>query len=204
MIRNIVFDMGNVLLEWRPMLPCLRCTKDAQKAQTVCEAVFTHPEWGPIIDGARMTEPEYLAHAQERLDSQELKDAAAEAMSGYWTDGLYPKSGMEKVVKGLLEQGYDLYILSNCGHRFHDFSYKIPYISEFKGLLISAEEDLLKPDPAIYHRLCEKFGLKEEECLFIDDLAKNIEGAQSAGMQGYCYADGDVARLTAYLDGLNK
>lgn len=204
MIRNIVFDMGKVLLEWEPIMPCLRCAKDAEQAKTVCEAVFTHPEWGPIIDGAKMTEPEYLAHAQQRLETQELKDVAAAAMSNYWLDGLYPKGGMDKVVKDLLDQGYNLYVLSNCGHRFHDFSYKIPYISEFKGLLISAEEDLLKPDVAIYHRLCEKFGLKAEECIFIDDLQKNIEGAQAAGLQGYCFADGDVARLHAHLNSLNK
>lgn len=203
MIRNIVFDMGMVLLEWRPMQACLRVTGDAQKAQQVCEAVFTHPEWGPIIDGAVMTEPEYLAHAQKRLDTQELKDAAAAAMSNYWLDSLYPIRGMDRVVKNLLDKGYNLYILSNCGFRFHDFSYKIPYISQFKGLLISAEEGLLKPDEAIYHRLCDKFGLKEEECVFIDDLEKNIEGAKRAGMQGYCFADCDVAKLQAYLSSLD-
>ena len=60
----------------------------------------------------------------------------------------------------------------------------------------------MKPDPAIYRRLCDRFSLEASESLFIDDLQRNIEGAQSIGMSGYCFQDGDVARLRAYLKDL--
>ena len=199
MIRNIVFDMGMVLLNWKPMLPCLRIAGDEEKADALCKAVFLHPEWGQIIDGGAMTETDYFARCRERLETEELKQMCDRLSQDWWLDALYPMVGIDTVIETLLEKGFDLYILSNCGRRFHDFKYKIPYITAFKGILVSAEERMLKPEKRIYQRLFDKFGLKPEECLFVDDLARNIEGAEAAGMQGYCHADGDAAKLLDYL-----
>lgn len=202
MIRNIVFDMGRVLLDYDPYLPCLRHAQNAEDASIVHRAIFADPSWAPMIDGGVMTEEEYLVQAQTRLETERLKVLAAAVMSDWWLDGLYPKSQMDKVISGLLEKGYRLYILSNCGTRFHDFSYKIPRYERFSGVLVSAEEHMLKPNAEIYERLCAKFDLRPEECLFVDDLPQNVEGAKAVGMAGYCYADGDVNRLKAFLDAL--
>lgn len=202
MIRNIVFDMGRVLLDYDPYLPCLRHAQNAEDAAIVHRAIFADPSWAPMIDGGVMTEEEYLVQAQTRLETERLKALAADVMSDWWLDGLYPKSQMDKVISGLLEKGYRLYILSNCGTRFHDFSYKIPQYERFSGVLVSAEEHMLKPNAEIYERLCAKFDLRPEECLFVDDLPQNVEGAKAVGMAGYCYADGDVNRLKAFLDTL--
>ena len=57
-----------------------------------------------------------------------------------------------------------------------------------------------KPNPAIYERLFEKFHLKAEECFFIDDRQDNIDSAKGCGMDGYCFADGNVERLRAYME----
>lgn len=200
MIRNIVFDMGRVLLDYDPMLPCIRHCKDAQVAQQVHDAIFGHPTWGPTIDGGVLSESEYLVEAQKRLPTPELKALAAEVMSDWWMDALYPKSQMDKLIRKLLDEGYPLYILTNCGLRFHEFAYKIPYYDRFSGVLVSAEHHMLKPDAEIYEKLCEMFALKAEECLFVDDLEKNANGAAAVGMDGYCFADGDVNRLTAYIE----
>lgn len=200
MIRNIVFDMGRVLLDYNPYLPCLRHAGSAEDAEAVHRAIFGDPSWGPMIDGGVMTEEEYLVQAQKRLETDRLKALAADVMSDWWLDGLYPKSQMDKVVDNLLQKGYRLYILTNCGTRFHDFSYKIPHYDRFSGVLVSAEEHMLKPNADIYERLCAKFGLRPEECLFVDDLPQNVEGARAVGMDGYCYADGDVGRFQAFLN----
>ena len=132
-----------------------------------------------------------------------MKRLVPEILSDWYLDALYPKSGMEAVQKDLLDRGFHLYVLSNAGFTFHKFSYKIKYIQQFSGIVVSAEERILKPDPAIYRRLCDRFSLEASECLFIDDLPRNIEGAQRIGMNGYCFQDGDVARLRAYLKDLN-
>lgn len=202
MIRNIVFDMGRVLLDYDPYLPCFRHAQNAEDASIVHRAIFADPSWAPMIDGGVMTEEEYLVQAQTRLETERLKVLAAAVMSDWWLDGLYPKSQMDKVIDDLLQKGYRLYILTNCGTRFHDFSYKIPCYDRFSGVLVSAEEHMLKPNAEIYERLCAKFDLRPEECLFVDDLPQNVEGAKAVGMAGYCYADGDVNRLKAYLDAL--
>jgi len=118
-------------------------------------------------------------------------------------DALYPMHRIDKVLEGLLARGYRLYVLSNCGHRFHDFEYKIPYLEQFSGIMVSAEEGVLKPSAEIFERLCERFDLKAEECVFVDDLQRNVDGARAVGMQGYCHADGNAEKLWKYLESLN-
>ena len=110
---------------------------------------------------------------------------------------------MKQLIENLLEKGYRLYVLSNCGYTFRKFEYKIPCVERFSGILVSAEEMMVKPELRIFERLCEKFDLNMGECVFVDDLQKNVDGAVAAGMQGYCFADGDVEKLTAYLNNLN-
>ena len=111
---------------------------------------------------------------------------------------------MADVARDLKAAGYDLYLLSNAASRQHTYWHDIPGSEYFSGTFISADYHLLKPEDAIYQAFFKKFGLKPEECLFIDDSAANVQGAESTGMTGYCFADGDVARLRAYLDGLTK
>ncbi len=199
MIRNIVLDMGNVLLTYHPMLPCIRHCKDQEKAEAVYKVLFGDPNWGPVIDGGVMDEPEYWENAKKKLPTQELRDMADAVGTDWWLDALCPKFGMDKLLAELLDAGCKLYILSNCGFRFHDFSYKIPHLDRFSGILVSAEEKMLKPNAEIYERLCEKFNLKAEECVFIDDRQDNADGATAVGMLGYYFADGDVEKLRAYL-----
>ena len=202
MIRNIVFDMGMVLLDHDPLLPCIRHA-GRERAQALCDGIFWHPEWMELLDGGVMDEQAYIPRAQSRFEDPEMKRLVAEILNDWYLDALYPKSGMEAVQKDLLDRGFRLYVLSNAGYSFHKFSYKIKHIDRFSGIMVSAEERLMKPDPAIYRRLCDRFSLEASESLFIDDLPRNIEGAQKAGMNGYCFQDGDVARLRSFLEALN-
>ena len=188
MIRNIVFDMGMVLLDHDPLLPCIRHA-GRERAQALCDGIFWHPEWMELLDGGVMDEQAYIPRAQSRFEDPEMKRLVAEILNDWYLDALYPKSGMEAVQKDLLDRGFRLYVLSNAGYSFHKFSYKIKHIDRFSGIMVSAEERLMKPDPAIYRRLCDRFLLEASECLFIDDLPRNIEGAQKAGMNGYCFQD---------------
>lgn len=203
MIRNIVFDMGKVLLEYDPYQACYRHAQNVEKALAVKAAIFDHPDWPFKIDGGLLYEDEYLLDVQDRLDTPELKELAAKVLSDWWLDTLFPKQGMKQLIENLLEKGYRLYVLSNCGYTFRKFEYKIPCVERFSGILVSAEEMMVKPEIRIFERLCEKFDLNMAECVFVDDLQKNVDGAVAAGMQGYCFADGDVEKLTAYLNELN-
>ena len=98
-------------------------------------------------------------------------------------------------VKELKSKGYGIYLLSNASSDFHERRKDIPALSLFDGVLISADYKLLKPEKEIYLELYKKFSLKPEECYFIDDMQKNIDGAKDTGMDGHCYFHGDVEIL---------
>ena len=183
MIRNIVFDMGMAL--------------------RLKAAIFDSPDWIKL-DSGDLTEEGLAPLAQARLEDEAERALVPKLLSDWHLDTLYPLAGMEQLVADLHDRGYRLYILSNAGHRFRTYEYKLPHPEYLSGILVSAEERMIKPDPRIFLRLCDKFSLKPEECLFIDDSAANVQGAESTGMTGYCFADGDVARLRAYLDGMTK
>ena len=204
LIRNVVFDMGMVLLDYDPLLPCLRhAAGDEALANRLCDAIFRHPEWGQYIDGGLADDMSYLPRAEQRLSDPAERALAKEILQDWYLDALFPNLRMRPVIQQLLEEGYHLYLLSNVGYSFQQFRYKMPFLNRFDGILLSCEEKLLKPDTAIYNRLCQKFGLKAEECLFVDDLQRNIDGAEAAGLHGHCFADGDIQSLLAHLQSLN-
>ena len=191
MLKNIVFDMGMVLLAWNPKQSCLRHCDTPERAERLHNLLFQSPEWAGCIDTGKMHIDEYLNLMLTR-SLEEDKPYIRKILSDYWIDALYPIAGMEELVKELLEKGYRLYLLSNVGYQYHDFSYKIIDIKRFSGVLLSCEQKMVKPDPAIYQRLCDLYGLKPEECLFVDDVEKNVQGARSIGMHALCF-DGTPA-----------
>ena len=199
MIRNVIFDMGKVLLDYDPLLPCYRHARDWEVAQKLNAAIFGRPEWGKYIDGGLLTDPEFIKIAEDKLENAEQRALAMEVLDDWWYDALYLKSGMDKLIKDLLDAGVSLYILSNVGYTFHKFSYKIPCYDQFSGVVLSCEEKLCKPEPALFQRVCDRYSLVPEETLFVDDSAPNIEGAESIGLQGHCFFDGDVNRLRERL-----
>ena len=204
MIRNIVFDMGGVLMDYQPLLPCRRHAANEEEAQAIHQAIFLAPEWETALDGGFCSEEDMLAVAQSRLDTPTQKETAARIYADYHTDALFPMPGMKAVVQRLYDRGFQIYLLSNAGSRIHQYLHRIPGIDLFTDVLISYQEKLLKPEPPIYHRFLDKCSLEAAECLFIDNLQRNIDGAVVVGMQGYCFADGDVARLMAFLEALPR
>ena len=204
MIKNVIFDMGNVILAYDPIQACLRHGGTRENAEKLCSAIFRSPRWGECVDGGLMTDLEYIPDAQSRLDTWELKGMAAKVLRDWWHDGLYPITGMDQLIKELLDAGVGLYILSNVGYSFPKFSYKIPYFDRFSGVMLSCEEKLRKPDPKLFLRLCDRYHLKPEECLFVDDLSSNVDGAHQAGMQGHVFADYDIGQLRRHIQALRQ
>lgn len=198
MIKNIVFDMGMVLIDFAPIKVCQKFTGNAQDAAAVANALFDSQEWF-LVDMGAITEDALLSAAQKRLDTEAQKEAASQCLRHWHDYALTPKSGMAQVVKMVKDKGCGVYLLSNTSTRVHAFKHIIPGIELFDGTVISVEEKCGKPDREIYERLFKKYALIPEECFFIDDVQANIDGAKSCGMAGYCFADGDVERLKQVL-----
>ncbi|MDY6286322.1 MAG: HAD-IA family hydrolase, partial [Lachnospiraceae bacterium] len=96
-----------------------------------------------------------------------------------------------------------LYILSNVSLRMavnDRWREYVPYPDDFDGVFLSAEYKMLKPQPIIYETFCNRYGLKAEDCLFIDDLKRNIDAAKACGMGGIVF-DGDAEKLRKDLLG---
>lgn len=183
MLKNIVFDMGMVLLVWNPLQSCLRHCDTQERAQKLNELIFTCPDWPKYMDTGAMHEDEYLNYVLSKADEAD-KPYIRKILSDYWLDALYPVAGMEQLVEELLNEGYRIYLLSNVGYRFHDYGYKIRHMPRFSGVLLSSEQKMIKPSPKIFERLCELYQLNPQECLFVDDVEANVNGARAIGMQG--------------------
>ena len=195
MIRNILFDMGNVLIYFDRNLFMDRLGISAEDKKLLMREVFLSVEW-VRMDRGSMTEPEAVESVCRRLP-QRLHDAAGKLV-GMWDRPILPIPGMYELIEELKEKGYGIYLLSNASHRQHEYWPRIEASRFFDGTLISSDEGVIKPQPEIYRLILERFSLKAEECFFIDDVPANIEGAFYCGIPGAVFHD-DVALLRRNL-----
>lgn len=204
MIRNVVFDMGNVLVFYDSRRASRRFSKDEAEQEAVNTSVFVSPEW-LMLDMGVISEEEALRRMQARLPKGHAREAAKLCLEHWHEYCMWPVPGMEELVRALKEQGFKLYLCSNASLRMLDcYLDVIPGIRLFDGVLFSAEVKCVKPQKEMYLHLFERFGLRPEECFFVDDMPLNIEGAGACGMDGYCFADGDVEKLGKALMEVGK
>lgn len=197
MIRNIVFDMGNVLIRWEPALFLERERIPEEDRPLLLREVFGSVEWVQLDRGSVSPE-EGIASMCRRLPPR-LHGLAQELTLGWWKRNLLPVEGMGALIRELKEQGYGIYLLSNAKVDLPLFFDRIPGSECFDGRIVSADWKLLKPQPEIYETLLREFHLKAEECFFIDDLSSNVEGARRAGLDGAVFF-GDLPRLRRELN----
>lgn len=199
MIKNIVFDMGKVLLHYDAGRASEFFIRDKTERKEVETSVFVSPEW-ILLDMGVISEEEALVRMQDRLDSPHAKEMAKLCLEHWHEHCMWEKEGMRDVVKELKNRGFGIYLCSNASIRLLScYKDAIPGIEYFDGVLFSAEVKCMKPQKEMYQHLFERFHLRPEECFFIDDLQLNIDGARECGMDGYCFVDGDVEKLRDIL-----
>ena len=197
MIRNLVFDMGNVLIHYIPQVFMDRLGVPAEDQPLLAREVFGSVEW-IRMDRGTLGQEEAVAAMEARLPRR-LWEYARRLVLGWWLDGpLMPVEGMAALLEELKGLGYGLYLLSNATVRQPEYFPGIPGSQFFDGAVISAHWKVLKPEREIYEILFREYGLEPSECFFVDDLNINVEGALCAGMDGYIF-DGDVGRLRQAL-----
>lgn len=196
MIRNIVFDMGHVLMYFLPEVYIERQKVPEEDREMLLQEVFRCVEW-IRLDRGNITEEEAAAAMCRRLPER-LHENVWELVSGWWKGPLIPVEGMEALAAELKGMGYGIYLLSNAGRRLPEYFDRIPGSQYFDGRIVSAEWGVLKPQPEIYRILLETYHLKAEECFFIDDQLTNVEGACFVGLCGAVF-DGDMTRLRQKL-----
>lgn len=193
-VENVVFDMGGVLLKWEPEVYARNVTDDDGDARLVLRALFQSSAW-TLADAGVFGPETVLMEACHALPGR-LHGAAAEALRRFPSmQAVIPE--VNELGRRLKERGYGVFILSNVSSRFRsEFAPRIPLYDVADGALVSAEEHMMKPDPIIFLRFCERFGVEPASCLFVDDTAVNCVGAERAGMHAFHFT-GDVDALEA-------
>ena len=195
-IKNIVFDMGRVLLHFSTEDVISPYFPDPEEHARVYETIYGSGDW-VLLDDATLTEDEAMARWKRKLPVE--WHARLEELFERWPETMTPIEGMEELVRELKAAGYGCYVLSNASVRFEKYYREKPVFSLMDGLFVSAFYKMLKPDPAIYLRMCEEFSIDPEESVFIDDVAANINGAASVGMRGIQFPTYDVPALRENL-----
>lgn len=191
MIKNIVFDMGGVIVDYDTER-FLRTHFAPEHRALVNENVFLSNEWREADRGTYSAE-EALEIMCSRLP-ENLRDETRKMVLEREKE-MPPIEKMYPVVRELKESGYKIYLLSNCPSWFNDFKKSVPAFEFFDGFLISAYCHAIKPDEKIYRIFFDTFSLTPQECFFIDDSAANIEAAEKLGMSGHCFFDKDIEKL---------
>lgn len=196
MIRNVVFDMGQVLIHWNPHLLLTPFHLTPGEEDAVIRELFQSVEW-VRLDRGTITEEGTVRAVCERLP-ETLHTCVREVVTRWHARTLEPMEGMADLLRELKEKGMHIYLLSNANLKLRSYFPRIPGSECFDGLMVSAEERLLKPQHEIFEALLSRFGLKAEECFFVDDVPANVEGAAEAGLFGTVFY-GDVPRLRREL-----
>ena len=195
MIKNILFDMGNVLIHFDRKVFLDRLDVTEEEKQQLLREVFLSVEWVQM-DRGTLAEPEAEVQICRRLP--EHLHPAVHSLVSLWDEPMLPVLGMAELLEELKQNGYGIYLLSNASIRQHEYWPKIPGWQFFDGKVISADEKIMKPHPDYYRIALERFGLKPEECFFIDDVPANIEGALFCGISGAVFHK-DISLLRSQL-----
>jgi len=197
MLKNVVFDMGNVLARFDARAFCAGRVRDEADRKMVYDAVFASVPWAQIDRGV-VSNADAVRAMCALLPERLHADAAW--LVGHWYDHFAPDPAMEAFIGGLKRSGrFGIYLLSNAGTDFYSFAPRLGALRFFDGLLVSCDVHFLKPDKRIFDALCAKFSLRPEECFFVDDMFSNVEAALNLGFSGMVYR-GDIGELSAALE----
>lgn len=192
MIKNVVFDLGNVLLGYSPLEYVCSKIPDKEKANHIYKEIFLSEEW-PMLDRGVIAENDAI----ERMVARNSKDDAdlIRLCMNNWYDILTPIEGTIEILKSIKSKQYNTYILSNF-HRnaYQQVTNRYDFFQHFDGGVISYEENSLKPEVEIYNKLVARYSLNPSETLFIDDMRVNIDGASKLGFETILFTNSTELR----------
>ena len=195
-IRNIVFDMGNVMIHFSPEIFISRENiTDPEDRRLIMNELFQSVEWAQMDSGIlteETAEPLIMKRIPERLQP------VVHNLLYNWAIPRAEIEGMPELVAELKKAGYGIYLLSNASAAQHRYWPLVPVSTLFDGKMISCEVKVVKPMWEIYHLFTDRFALDPEECLFIDDTTNNVAAAIACGWKGIVF-HGDAAELQQKL-----
>jgi 2-haloacid dehalogenase len=196
----VVFDVGNVLYGWDPEAFLV-----SQVADDVARLRFIEDTdlfaWHETLDAGRPYD-EAAAELSEKFPEYAHLIAAWSDRFGETITG--PVPGTHEIVAELEVKGVPLYAITNFSADFWPpfRAQEAAFFDRFRGIVVSGEVRLLKPDPAIYYLALDRFRLRPADVLFIDDRAINVAGAEAVGMKAHLFTGADDLRARLAAEGL--
>jgi len=184
---NFIFDIGNVLINFKPLEYLQDLFGDDENLiYKMGTTVFLSPEWNMLDQG--------LLTGKEAIDifcnrEQNYKTAIVKTMTNL-TKMLTPIPESLELLPQIKEAGHKLYFLSNMlfDHRDYLLS-NFSFWEMFDGGVFSCDILEIKPAPAIYHHLLDKYQLNAKDCIFFDDREENVVAADELGVKGVLFTD---------------
>ena len=192
MIKNIIFDLGGVLINTDPSKYLRKYGYDEEKYTKLLEAIWTDSIWAEMdlamYDSFEEMVEVYVTRHEDL--TCELRSFFAEN----WLELYTVFEDTLKFYNEVCERGYDIYLLTNFSKEGYAYiSNKFDFFTKAKGTVVSSHIKLAKPDPKIYKHLLQTYNLNPDECVFIDDSVANINAANELGIHGIVFRD--VERL---------
>ncbi|WWR16783.1 HAD family phosphatase [Lachnospiraceae bacterium JLR.KK008] len=190
MIKNIIFDIGNVLTHytWKKHICSFGFSEEVWRR--VADATVKSDQWNEFDRG--VLEDDAVIDLLVKNDpgvEKEIRQMLSD-MGGLVEKADYAIPWIQE----LKEKGYHVYYLSNFSYKAgRDCSHALDFLPYTDGGILSCEEKLIKPQPEIYRRLLEKYALTAAECVFLDDLETNVEAARAEGMEAILFTTKDAA-----------
>lgn len=205
MIKNIIFDLGNVLISFLPSEYLRKKNYPENIRTTILRDIFHSEEWIKLDNGDITT--------NEAIDSIAMKSSLTKEeialVFNFRLDIMFPLDNNVRLLPALKKQGFSVYYLSNFHlDTFEQVKSDYYFFRYFDAGIISAEVKLSKPDTRIYNLLLDSFSLKPGECFFIDDTEDNVTAAKSVGMKGFATFGSEnisaaVEKQLAFFNGLS-
>jgi putative hydrolase of the HAD superfamily len=193
--KNIVFDLGNVLIDYSPHTIVSRFTQDTKIINLLVHEVFYKQEWLDLDQGIITYDEAYQSICQRM--NQEYYTIIKEIFD-HWHEELSDQEEMISLLSLLKQKGYKLYLFSNTPHRFNEYKINLKCLDYFDKYVISADIKVSKPSQEFYLTAFQLCDIKPNESFFIDDSVQNILQANKLDMDGYIY-NGNLKLLYQYL-----
>lgn len=186
MIKNIILDIGDVLARSNYHEFFQNKGYDDETVMRLEKATFFSPVWKELDRGVWDFSRIIDGFVKKAPELEEQLRTVFNDMSGFVKAFPYAVEW----VRSLKESGSKVFCLSNISGKIcDDCAEELEFLKYTDGKILSYEEKLIKPDPKIYRRLLEKYGLYADECIFIDDISQNVAAAQELGIHGIVFCD---------------
>ena len=186
MIKNLIFDFGKVLVDYDFFSFFRKYVPDQEICKALTPEIYNE-ELQHLLD--REEQPFDVIMEEWISQNSEFEKEIRLFIEHYPELVTKEIDGMNDLLRRLKAEGFKLYGLTNWCSKVHTTIRQFEIFKLLDGYVISSEEKVIKPEPDIYHRLFDRYGLNPSECIFTDDREENILGARNVGMEGIVFVD---------------